>query len=456
MITTHLLYFLKSFQARKRLGCFLPVLILLLLGGQPAYSDIIRSLAIDPGNSSTLYAGTNAGVFKSTDGGESWSAVNTGLPESISSGNYPAVISLAVDPASNSTVYAVISGYGVFKSTNGGGNWIAVSTNTGLPNLDWTHSLVIDPSSNVYVGLDYGTVYKDTNGGTGWNAADSGLIGGYHNCLTVDPRDSSTLYAAGQRTGIYKSTNGGLNWSAVNTGLPESVVSGNYPAVNSLAVDPASSSIVYAATSDGFYKSTNGGGSWSLANTSLTDSNSLTIDPANSSNLYAATNAGLFESADGGITWNAVNNGLSADAVSVLVFDPANSSTLYAGTNDGVFKSTDGGVSWSGVNSGLSANAGSASVADPPHGSNLYAEGQGTGVYKGVSSSDNWCPAALYALAAPSIQPTTPLSTRTRLTVEQARAATAQEVGAPRAIASRIPYFNSGIPAGDGRQEGKC
>ena len=86
---------------------------------------MFASLAIDPVTPTTLYAGTHdGGVFKSTNGGENWSAVNTGLTNTD-------VHTLAIDPATPTTLYAGTFG-GVFKSTNGGGNWSAV--NTGLTN----------------------------------------------------------------------------------------------------------------------------------------------------------------------------------------------------------------------------------------------------------------------------------------------------------------------------------
>ncbi len=100
------------------------------------------SLAIDPANSKILYAGlrgndnkgTGGGVFKTTDGGASWTAINTGLASTR-------VQALAVDPANSSTVYAAAMdaivpvtyagvGGGVYKTTDGGASWTAI--NTGL------------------------------------------------------------------------------------------------------------------------------------------------------------------------------------------------------------------------------------------------------------------------------------------------------------------------------------
>ena len=85
----------------------------------------VGALAVDPASPSTVYAGMNGGgVFKTTNAGGSWSAVNTGLTDTF-------VTALAVDATTTpSTVYAGTQDGGVFKTTNGGGSWSAV--NTGL------------------------------------------------------------------------------------------------------------------------------------------------------------------------------------------------------------------------------------------------------------------------------------------------------------------------------------
>jgi len=98
----------------------------------------ISALAIDPATPTTLYAGTFlAGVFKSTNGGESWSAANTGLINTY-------VYALAIDPKTPTTLYAGTYGGGVFKSTNGGESWSAV--NTGLIST-YISDLEIDPKT---------------------------------------------------------------------------------------------------------------------------------------------------------------------------------------------------------------------------------------------------------------------------------------------------------------------
>ena len=130
----------------------------------------VRALALDPTNTSTLYAGTlGSGVFKSTDMGANWLAINNGLTNLD-------IFALAIDPTDTSTLYAgTINFGGVFKSTDMGADWVAI--NNGLTNTN-VFALVIDPN-------DTSTVYAGTRGGVFY--------------LTPGPR---WLYATGNPAGV--------------------------------------------------------------------------------------------------------------------------------------------------------------------------------------------------------------------------------------------------------------
>jgi len=147
---------------------------------------------------SILYHTDGDGVYKSADGGTSWSAVNNGLPSDN-------VYALAIDPSSPDTLYAGTDGSGVYKSTDGGATWSAV--NNGLDDLlaYYVYSLAIDPSSpdTLYAGTDDG-VYKSSNGGASWISIsnDNGWIAGYIYALAINP-STNTLYAA-KYGGVYQ------------------------------------------------------------------------------------------------------------------------------------------------------------------------------------------------------------------------------------------------------------
>jgi len=193
---------------------------------------------------------------------------------------------LVIDPTSTQTVYAGTLGRGLFKSTNGGSSWSAI--NSGLTD-GYIDSLVIDPATpqTMYAGTDF-CLHKSTNGGDTWIAVNSGLTGASVNSLAFDPTSPQTIYAGtGNGNGVYKSTNGGSSWSVANIGLA-------YTNVMSLAIDPTNSQTVYAGTNGGVYKSINGGGSWSVINSGLTNTEilSLAIDPASPKTIYAGTSGG--------------------------------------------------------------------------------------------------------------------------------------------------------------------
>ncbi|HEX8456816.1 MAG TPA: SBBP repeat-containing protein, partial [Pyrinomonadaceae bacterium] len=189
----------------------------------------LENLAIDPNNPSTLYVGLvgsgntqndSGGVYKSTNGGQSWSAVNNGLQCSFCLGRVQSVYALAVDTRT-STVYLNAS-EGVFKSTDGV-NWAATGLNNpGTESVGDANSLAINVNTNpstIYVSRGNDGVYKSTNGqnftpiNNGLAPAATRLMCG----ITFDHRTTpTTLYAGDLGNGVYKSTDDGLNWSPAN------------------------------------------------------------------------------------------------------------------------------------------------------------------------------------------------------------------------------------------------
>ena len=276
----------------------------------------VGTLVIDPSNPDTLYAGTQQGLFKSTDGGESWNAVKgNGLPHN-------GVNLLKIDPVTTSTIYVATYGSGFFKSTDGGENWLSLDIPQVGPQLTWVHDLAIDPtmSTTLYTNTDYG-IFKSTDGGTSWHTynANPGLIYEYSKVnirfLVIDSKTPITFYAAfegegfkstgssgskqeigDEDLGIFKSTDGGENWHEINTGIPITSYLTN-TRVTSLMIDPTTSSTLYARTADNLFKSIDGGANWYPLNTGLSKTliTSLAIDPSMPDTLYLGTSGhGLF------------------------------------------------------------------------------------------------------------------------------------------------------------------
>jgi photosystem II stability/assembly factor-like uncharacterized protein len=283
----------------------------------------ITSLAIDPTNTSIIYAGTNRGVFKSTDGGGTWSV--TGMSNVLS------VLCLAIDSINSSTMYAGTDGQGIWWSTDGGRSWNTPPS--GPPPV--SNAVAIDPSNSniVYEGTNIYGVVKWTNITTG--GTYTYIYNPTHPvyALVIDHSNPDTIYA-GTDGGAFKSTDGGATWIAINSGLTNTHV-------NTLAINPTNTSIIYAGTDGGIFKSANGGGSWSASGLANTHINVLAIDPSDPNFIYAGTNGGVIESTDGGASWSAINSGLTNTHVTSLAIDPSNPNIIYAGTDGGgVFKSS--------------------------------------------------------------------------------------------------------------------
>jgi hypothetical protein len=160
----------------------------------PLNGTSVLALAINPQTPDTLYAGTyGGGVCKSTNGGTDWTDINTGLTNTL-------VLALAVNPQTPETLYAGTDG-GVFKSTNGGTNWM----NTGLTAYE-VHALAINPQApdTLYAGTYGGGVFKSTNGGTSWNEMNTGLTKSFVYALVIHPQTPDTLYAGTEGGGVFK------------------------------------------------------------------------------------------------------------------------------------------------------------------------------------------------------------------------------------------------------------
>ena len=280
--------------------------------------DDIRALAVDPTNANIVYATTYGfTVFKSTDGGANWAETGAGP----SSASFIAIAPSNPNTIYASTFYATSAGFaGVYHSTNGGTSW-TFSSHSSVANFA-SSQIVIDPtdSNTVYVGTDGGGVVKTTNGGTSWVLVNAGLSDLRITSMTIDPINSSVLYASASG-GVFKTTNGGTNWTVTGAG----------PRSGSLAIDPSAPDTVYVASGN-LWKTTNGGTTWAIA-TFTVYPNQIIIDPATPTTLYACASVdGMFKSIDGGVTFAPANIGITSRApVSALALSPANPSIVYVG-----------------------------------------------------------------------------------------------------------------------------
>ncbi|MBI3611045.1 MAG: hypothetical protein HY204_10150 [Nitrospirae bacterium] len=175
-------------------------------------SVYVVSAAIDPTDTSILYAGTSGGVYKTTNGGTTWRETNNGLIRAepgtaLSLG----INSLIMDPAKTTTLYAGTT-RGGFKTVDGAASWTKIQEGIGET---FVATLLIHPVSNttLFAGTQNG-VYKTTDGGEHWLPSNNGLTNLNIRALAMHPKDSNILYA-GTQGGLFKTVDGGMNWSAL-------------------------------------------------------------------------------------------------------------------------------------------------------------------------------------------------------------------------------------------------
>ncbi len=295
----------------------------------------VLSVATSPLDPQLALAGTMKGLYRSADGGETWSLVPE--PKELVS---VYVTGVAFDPQTPGTAYALTNlpggGAGpLWKSTDAGVTWTKCD-NGGVANL----FLVFDPrnSDTFYFGD-----YKTTDAGSTAKPLNSGGGAG----LVIDPTSPDTLYVAGA-AGIRKSVDGGGSWQSISTiGLPES------RDFRCLALDPSVPTTLYTAVEfQGVYRSDDGGVSWSrLQNIPVSRLLTCVVDPQDTNQVYATDYNSVWKSTDRGASWGRIETGLptnpSVTAKNSLALSSTDTAILFLGASGSLYRSSDGGASWS-------------------------------------------------------------------------------------------------------------
>jgi photosystem II stability/assembly factor-like uncharacterized protein len=344
-------------------------------------SNYFNGSDVLPFSSSTILFATQnngstyGGIFKTTNGGTSWTKITSGLPTT----GYMR-ISLTQDPSNSNTVYAAIASTdnssggdaglkGIYKSTDAGDNWTALTkpsniSSTGnlsyLGTQGWYGNVIaVDPgnSNNIYLGgVD---MMKSTNGGSSWSQLTywstyygTPYVHADHHAIAFDPSNSNIVYD-GDDGGIYKSTDGGAHWTDLNNGLAVTQFYGG-------AAFPTGNVFYGGAQDNGdlLY----GGGSDSWSEVYGGDGGYAAVDQSNSSIAYEEyVDLQIHKTTNGGLSWSNAMSGLTdANSSSLCLFispfsmDPENSSVLISGS-DKVWVTVNGAGTWTKSSSTLSS-----------------------------------------------------------------------------------------------------
>jgi photosystem II stability/assembly factor-like uncharacterized protein len=334
----------------------------------PYTGTLINQLTIN--QSGHLFACSyGAGIFRSTDNGNSWVQINQGLPQL----NFEGYRAMCI--AGNGDIYESADNLGIYKSTNNGGTWFQTGFTQGIVNnivsasngyifagtptgagvyrttnsgANWTHlenglpvylavsTISIAPDGRIYVcrrtGVD-SCVYTSSNYGVSWNGTN--LVHFSAEVSTVNT--SGHVFVAGEYNGVYtvyRSTNNGISWVQKGNGLPQCHYNSMYSSQNNE---------LFISSDSGIYKSANNGDSWARINS---EKYAYSFVKKQSGEYFISTiRKGVFKSSNNGSSWQSVNNGLSSTVCYGISI--SNNGYVYTGTlYAGAFRSTNNGSSW--------------------------------------------------------------------------------------------------------------
>jgi photosystem II stability/assembly factor-like uncharacterized protein len=334
----------------------------------------LNCIAFHPTNASIMWVGApSGGLWKTTNGGQSWST-NTdwlaciGVSDIVIHPTNPDTMYLATGDFNAGDTYSI----GVLKSTDGGNTWNTTGMSYDMSASRKISRMLMHPSDvNILIATTSAGIYRTTNAGDSWTLVRSGSFSD----LAFKPDDADIVYAAGS-IGFFRSTNGGQSFSVVS-GL------GSTSTFNrlQLAVTPADANYVYVLASNastngfgGLFRSTDAGVTFSQRSTTpniLGWSNNgsdqggqgwydlaLTASPLNK-NIILTGGVNIWKSVTGGSNWTISAHWTGSGAPYVhadihwLVYSPHNGNTVFACTDGGLFRSTNNGGAWTDLSNGL-------------------------------------------------------------------------------------------------------
>jgi photosystem II stability/assembly factor-like uncharacterized protein len=376
-----------------------------LTAGLPASSPSLGRIGIDISASDpdVLYAiyadniGYFEGVYRSENGGDSWFRTNDGDLAGMYSSYGWWFGRISIDPVDPDVAYAI--GFDLYKTTDGGNSWPLISSAVHVDH----HDMVVHPLDHNFVVLgNDGGIYLSDNGGSTWTFLENLPITQFYTC-EIDEQQPQRLYGGTQDNGTNRTMGGSMsNWQNIYWGDGFFVL-----------VDPSDDSYIYAEYQYGsLARSTNGGLTFNSAMTGISSSDRknwntpFAFDPNNPQILYYGANR-LYKTINRAVSWTPVspdltNGGGSGEVVygtiTTIAVAPSNSEFIYVGTDDGnVWRTSDGGSNWENISSGLPLRWITNVATDPADESTIYVTLSGyrydsylSHVFRSIDGGANW------------------------------------------------------------------
>jgi photosystem II stability/assembly factor-like uncharacterized protein len=281
-------------------------------------------IAASPFMPSRILGGTQDNGTQRTDSTLNWAAVYGGDGGEV-----------CFNPFNSNFILGETQYNGIFRTTNGGTSWSSAQSGlSSSENASWIGPIIHHPATSGTFYTARQKIYKSTNNGGSWTAVSGDVNGSNAVRELAQSKTNPNIMFATTGSQIFKSTNEGVNWSNVTTGLPNRTITSVY-------VHPTDVNQVFLTFSgfntDKVYRSTNGGSTWTsiqgnLPNTPVNDILIFTDTTAAPNTYFVATDIGVFVTDDGGVNWVEIPSGLPNTVIMHLDYSPSNK-MLRAGTH---------------------------------------------------------------------------------------------------------------------------
>jgi photosystem II stability/assembly factor-like uncharacterized protein len=321
------------------------------------------------------YGGITSGIFRSTNGGNTWSQLTNGLPTNSTENGR---ITLAISPSNPNILYASYAStsgpsLGIFKTTDGGNSWTSLNYAPASPYEWWFRGVCVHPTNpNIvyYLGFDASV---SLNGGQHWNSLGNFHVD--HHAIFVHPQNPN-IVLEGNDGGLYVSHNGGTNWNFLQN-LP-------FTQFYTCEVDFQHPTNLYGGTQDNGTNRTTTGNLDDWENIFGGDGFYVLVDPMDNSYLYMEYQYGGFSFGTTGINANDRFNWSTP-----FVFDPSNSATLFLGSNK-LYTTTNRAGTWHSISNDLTNGPSPGNLQFGTITTIAVAPSDGNVIYVGTDDANVW------------------------------------------------------------------